>query len=35
MARATSIVRYAPGSCFPCHLHSSGEEIFNGDSQFI
>ncbi|MDZ5111279.1 cupin domain-containing protein [Pseudomonas putida] len=28
MARATSIVRYAPQSCFPPHLHPGGEEIF-------
>ncbi|KVK75976.1 anti-sigma factor [Burkholderia cepacia] len=27
IGRATSIVRYAPGSCFPHHLHSGGEEI--------
>lgn len=27
-ARATSIVRYAPGACFPRHEHSGGEEIF-------
>ncbi|TDF82357.1 cupin domain-containing protein [Pseudomonas sp. H9] len=26
-ARATSIVRYAPGSCFSRHLHPGGEEI--------
>jgi anti-sigma factor ChrR (cupin superfamily) len=26
-ARATSIVRYAPGSYFPRHLHPGGEEI--------
>jgi quercetin dioxygenase-like cupin family protein len=26
-ARATSIVRYAPDSCFPRHLHPQGEEI--------
>lgn len=26
-ARATSIVRYAPGSHFPRHLHPGGEEI--------
>lgn len=26
-ARATSIVRYAPGSCYPYHAHSGGEEI--------
>lgn len=27
VARATSIVRYAPGSSFPEHEHSGGEEI--------
>lgn len=27
VARATSIVRYAPGSSFPRHIHSGGEEI--------
>lgn len=27
VARATSIVRYAPGSQFPRHVHSGGEEI--------
>ncbi len=27
IARATSIVRYAPGSAFPRHTHSGGEEI--------
>ena len=27
-ARATSIVRYAPLSCFPRHFHPGGEEIF-------
>jgi quercetin dioxygenase-like cupin family protein len=26
-ARATSIVRYAPASCFPWHRHPGGEEI--------
>ncbi len=26
-ARATSIVRYAPGAHFPCHQHPGGEEI--------
>ncbi|GAB3630180.1 anti-sigma factor [Pandoraea terrae] len=26
-ARATSIVRYAPASCFPRHQHPGGEEI--------
>lgn len=27
VARATSLVRYAPGSAFPRHLHGGGEEI--------
>ena len=27
VARATSIVRYAPGSAFPSHVHHGGEEI--------
>ncbi len=27
VARATSIVRYAPGSCFERHIHAGGEEI--------
>ncbi len=27
VARATSIVRYAPGSAFPEHAHTGGEEI--------
>lgn len=27
-ARATSIVRYAPRSCFPRHFHPGGEEVF-------
>jgi anti-sigma factor ChrR (cupin superfamily) len=27
MGRATSIVRYAPGSAFPTHRHGGGEEI--------
>lgn len=27
VARATSIVRYAPGSAFPPHAHAGGEEI--------
>ena len=26
VARATSIVRYAPGSAFPAHVHDGGEE---------
>jgi anti-sigma factor ChrR (cupin superfamily) len=28
IARATSIVRYAPGSRFPPHTHGGGEELF-------
>jgi len=28
VARATSIVRYAPGSRFPVHRHDGGEEFF-------
>lgn len=28
VARATSIVRYAPGSSFPAHEHGGGEEFF-------
>lgn len=28
VARATSLVRYGPGSAFPRHVHSGGEEIF-------
>lgn len=27
VARATSVVRYAPGSSFPRHMHGGGEEI--------
>ncbi|MFC0199757.1 cupin domain-containing protein [Paracoccus rhizosphaerae] len=27
VARATSIVRYAPASAFPAHVHAGGEEI--------
>src|ERR1043166_1754253 len=33
-ARATSIVRYAPGSAFPRHTHGGGEEIFVLDGTF-
>jgi anti-sigma factor ChrR (cupin superfamily) len=33
-ARATSIVRYAPGSRFPAHLHPGGEEILVLDGVF-
>ncbi len=34
VARATSIVRYAPGSAFPTHLHQEGEEILVLDGVF-
>lgn len=34
VARATSIVRYAPGSAFPRHIHTGGEEIFVLDGTF-
>jgi quercetin dioxygenase-like cupin family protein len=34
IARATSIVRYAPGSAFPRHAHGGGEEIFVLDGTF-
>lgn len=34
VARATSIVRYAPGSHFPSHTHELGEEILVLDGVF-
>jgi len=34
VARATSIVRYAPGSSFPAHLHGGGEEFLVLDGVF-
>ncbi|MDM7859211.1 cupin domain-containing protein [Alteromonas sp. ASW11-36] len=34
VARATSIVRYAPNSEFPEHIHGGGEEIFVLDGVF-
>ena len=34
VARATSIVRYAPGSSFPTHLHAKGEEFLVLDGIF-
>jgi len=34
VARATSIVRYAPGSRFPEHEHGQGEEILVLDGEF-
>ena len=33
-ARATSLVRYAPGSVFPTHGHPDGEEILVLDGVF-
>ena len=30
VARATSIVHYAPRSAFPRHTHGGGEEILDG-----
>jgi anti-sigma factor ChrR (cupin superfamily) len=34
IARATSIVRFAPGSFFPHHEHGGGEEVFVLDGLF-
>ena len=34
MARATSIVRYAPGSAFSAHVHGGGEEYLVLDGTF-
>lgn len=34
VARATSLVRYAPGSRFPLHVHGGGEEILVLDGVF-
>ena len=34
VARATSLVRYAPGSAFPRHEHGGGEEILVLDGTF-
>lgn len=34
VARATSIVRYAPGSVFPSHTHGGGEEFLVLDGVF-
>ena len=34
VARATSIVRYAPDSTFPTHAHGGGEEILVLDGEF-
>jgi anti-sigma factor ChrR (cupin superfamily) len=35
VARATSIVRYAPGARFARHVHELGEELFVLDGDFI
>jgi anti-sigma factor ChrR (cupin superfamily) len=34
VARATSLVRYAPGSSFPSHVHGGGEEFLVLDGVF-
>lgn len=34
VARATSLVRYAPGSSFSAHMHGGGEEFFVCDGVF-
>ena len=34
VARATSIVRYAPGAHFPRHVHAMGEELFVLEGEF-
>jgi anti-sigma factor ChrR (cupin superfamily) len=34
VARATSLVRYAPDSVFSAHVHSGGEEFFVLDGEF-
>ena len=34
VARATSLVRYAPGACFPSHVHGGGEEFLVLDGVF-
>ncbi len=34
VARATSLVRYAPNSQFPAHVHSGGEEILVLEGEF-
>lgn len=34
VARATSLVRYAPNSTFPAHVHGGGEEILVLDGEF-
>ncbi|TAJ79768.1 MAG: hypothetical protein EPO45_03820 [Sphingobium sp.] len=35
VARATTIVRFAPGSAFPAHTHGGGEEYFVIEGDFV
>ncbi|MDO7837179.1 cupin domain-containing protein [Sphingobium sp. HBC34] len=35
VARATTIVRFAPGSAFPAHSHDGGEEYFVLEGDFV
>lgn len=35
IARATTIVRFAPGSAFPAHTHGGGEEYFVLEGDFV
>lgn len=35
VARATTIVRFAPGSAFPAHTHDGGEEYFVLEGDFV
>lgn len=35
VARATTIVRFAPGSVFPVHTHGGGEEYFVLEGDFV
>ena len=35
VARATTIVRFAPGSAFPAHTHGGGEEYFVLEGDFV
>ena len=35
VARATTIVRFAPGSAFPEHVHGGGEEYFVLEGDFV
>lgn len=35
IARATTIVRFAPGSSFPMHIHGGGEEYYVLEGDFV